>query len=206
MRFTSPPLESDCELICNSALLLVLCTLAVVQGLASGYNALRRTAPSVDTSNLRLHTGGAMSIALTSAFASPMDLRPGHSSAKVVANGASCSTGSAGGTVENSDLGPSDIPSSTSATANFVFTTAGVYDMCFRFDSAGTYAKIANSIRVQSVLAPAQWSPAMTLTGQVMTMEFTDGWNLDLRRGQDSAKVCLYIACIFLTTLLTMHV
>ena len=35
--------------------------------------------PSVDTSGLRLHTGGVVSITLTSSFSNTMNLRPGTS-------------------------------------------------------------------------------------------------------------------------------
>ena len=151
-----------------------------------GGSELTVTGASAWSTNQALTTGTALTITFTG---TGLKLGEGQDAAKAVHGDASC-TGSdaAGGTVVVTNLGPDDSAGATSATAEFTFSIAGTYKLCYKPNSATNFGAFPITLTVLGT-APASLSIAgPTNTGSALTMTLSGGSGLALGSNQDAAK------------------
>ena len=137
---------------------------------------------------------GALFTAVSTPFAmfggSGQSQVPGDDSAKIVAASEPCSDTAAGGSVAVTNLGPANTDGTTSATANFTFTVAGVYKVCYQVRRQGAFAQVGlQNFTVLGVMPTAYTDDGALFTDSTETLSFTGGTGLKLASGYDSAIV-----------------
>ena len=116
-----------------------------------------------------------------------LNLASDQDAAKVVQSSGTCADAAAGGTVVVTNLGPDDSQSATTATAQFTWTQAGSFQVCYQ-PAGGVYASVGGSITVSAV-APSSYTNAFSTAMSPVQITFSGGSGLNLASGQDTAKV-----------------
>ena len=95
----------------------------------------------------------------------------------------------AGGTSVDSNLGPNDALSATTASAAFTFTTAGTYKVCYKV-LGGSWTRVGTGqIAVTGVKPTGFGDDGSVTTGTSELISFTGGNGLNLANSADAVKI-----------------
>ena len=93
-----------------------------------------------------------------------LDRRKGADSAKVVSSSSVCSGSPAQGTVVDSNLGPDNTNGAASATAAFIFPSAGMYKVCYKLARGTTWKQVGTvAVAKEEVIEKVAVTLALTL-------------------------------------------